>query len=350
MIEQSQTIYYIFYIIICTALVVTYLKLKSTEGTVITTKEFQIFQTGFLSGYSIVILCELIAAASFYHTFIALHLNVEQIIKLYITTITASAITGLGTEIIDVGTRKDKCVISAMFYSISMFSILFGGHYEMLLLGRIVYGIASSLHHSSFEAYAVHEHSSLGFPEDWLGHTFTLLTHAMALMAALSGILGQIAASTGQLGCPGLCSIMFAIAGAYMLVTWEKDLNAPRFMLNSFLFNMNNAMKTLKSNRPLLLLLMISSLCETSILVFAFYWAPWMTLLASETTTTDQEHISYEILFSCLIMASLLGNYMFQMFASTTSSGIENTFQGLLITSSVSYFLGGIFQVRGDLY
>lgn len=340
MIEQSQSIYYISYAVIVAALVITYLKLKTSEGTVITTKEFQVFQSGFLSGYSMVILCELIAAASFYHTFISLHLTLEKITMLYITTITASTLAGVATEIVDVGTRKDKCVISAMLYSISMFSILFGGHYEMILLGRIVYGVASSLHHTSFESYAVHEHSSLGFPEDWLGHTFSLLTHCMALMAALSGILGQIAASTGQLGCPALCCALFAVSAAYMVITWEKDLNSPRFMLSSFIYNMNSTISAVRSNKQILLLLAISSLCEASMLVFTFYWAPWMSALASE----EDERISYEVLFSCLIMASMLGNYFFQLFSSSALGGYGGTFQAVILCSSVSYFLGAVFQ------
>lgn len=340
MIEQSQSIYYISFAVIVAALVITYLKLKTSEGTIITTKEFQVFQSGFLSGYSMVILCELIAAASFYHTFISLHLTLEKITMLYITTITASTLAGVATEIVDVGTRKDKCVISAMLYSISMFSILFGGHYEMILLGRIVYGVASSLHHTSFESYAVHEHSSLGFPEDWLGHTFSLLTHCMALMAALSGILGQIAASTGQLGCPALCCALFAVSAAYMVITWEKDLNSPRFMLSSFIYNMNSTISAVRSNKQILLLLTISSLCEASMLVFTFYWAPWMSALASE----EDERISYEVLFSCLIMSSMLGNYFFQLFSSSALGGYGGTFQAVLLCSSVSYFLGAVFQ------
>ena len=205
MIEQSQTIFYLTYALLCGAVGVAYLKFKSTEGSIITTKEFQVFQSGFLSGYALVMLSEVIAAASFYHTLLSVHLNLAQITQLYIATIVATTLTGVATEIVDFGARKDKCVLSALLYSISMFSLFFGGHYEFLLLGRFVYGIAASLHQTSFEAYAIHQHASLGFPEDWLGHTFTLLTHSIALMAALSGALGQVAASTGHMGCPALC-------------------------------------------------------------------------------------------------------------------------------------------------
>ena len=178
--------------------------------------------------------------ASFFHTLVSLHLSLEQITKLYLITICSTVITTTITDIVEFGSRKDKCVLSAVFYSISMFSMLFGGtsqHYEMLLMGRIVYGCASALQHSSFEAYALHQHATLGFPDDWLQQTFSLLTHCMALMAALAGALGQTAsnlygASDGgkDVGCPILCCVAFLCTAVFIAVLWEKDTtHAPRF-------------------------------------------------------------------------------------------------------------------------
>ena len=189
---------------------------------------------------------------------------------MYLTTVVSTTVTGIVMEVVDLGTRKDKCALSAGLYSLSMFSIFFGGHkhMEMLMIGRIVYGAASALHHSSFENYAINGHTSLGFPEDWLDRqfpsspmhsytphkhsyapicthihtilyyptlhyttlhcttlhyttlyhtiphyttlyrlvqTFSFLTHAMAFMAAISGAVGQIADSMGgEMGCAGI--------------------------------------------------------------------------------------------------------------------------------------------------
>lgn len=338
MIEQSQSVYYLSYALLCAATGVAYIRFKSTEGTTITTKEFKVFQAGFIAGYSSIILCELIAAASFYHTFITLKLSLEQIAKLYIVTVVSSTVTSVLSEIVDVGSRKDKCILSAVLYSVSMFSIFFGGHYEMLSIGRIVYGVASSLHHTSFEAYAIHQHSSFGFPDDWLAQTFSFLTHAMALMAALSGIVGQSAAAASSLGCIELCCALFLLTAGYLALSWEKDNNSPRFMLSGFVQNITQSIQAVRSNKQLLLLMTISSLCEASITVFTFYWAPWITAIVSE----EDQHIPYEILFSSFVVASMLGNYIFQLYSS--SVGIEGAFQGILIITSVSYFLGAVFQ------
>lgn len=340
MVDQSQGVYFLAYAIVCALMIVTYLKYRSTEGTVITTKEFQLFQSTFLTGYVTVILCELIASASFYHTFIGLKLSLLQVTKLYIATIVSTTVTAVLTEVVDVGSRKDKCVFSAVLYSISMFSVFFGGHFELLLMGRLVYGAGAALQHSAFEAYAVHEHNVQGFPDDWLGHTFSLLTHCMALMSALSGVLGLAAAGSGPLGCPVLCCVLFAAAGGYMLVVWEKDSNSPRFMLSTFLGKLGRAVNTVQSNKQVSVLVTVSALCETSIAIFTFYWAPWISAMASE----EDKRIPFELIFATFVMASLVGNYLFQMYAHSLLGGTESAFQALMVAASTAYFLGAIFQ------
>ena len=88
-----------------------------------------------------------------------------------------------------------------------------------------------------------------------------------------------------------------------MAVTWEKDLNSPRFMLSGFLANLNNTVNTLRSNKQMLVFVCISGLCESSIMIFTFYWAPWMALIAQET----DQHLPFEIVFATLMLSSLLG-------------------------------------------
>lgn len=300
---------------------------------------------------------ELPCAATFYHTLISLKLTLEQITKLYLVTICSTALTAILMDIVDFGSRKDKCIISNLLYSISMFSMLFGGtaqHYEMLLMGRIVYGIGSSLHHHSFEAYAVHQHATLGFPDDWLQQTFSLFTHCTALMAAMAGVLGQMASnlysdvnSEKDVGCPILCCVLFLGTAIYIAAVWEKDTtHAPRFMLSSFVSNISTTLSAVRASRQMLFLVLVSSLCEASITIFSYYWAPWMTSI-----TPAQEEgpsLPYEVIFSSFIVASMIGNYLFQLYAMPSpgggGGGPAGAFQAILLGTSVSYFLGAVFQ------
>ena len=168
MLDQSQTIYYICYALVSVVIGLTYFKIKSTEGIIITTQEFKLFQSGFLTGYGLMVLGELISTACFFHTFISFKLNVEQITKLYVITIFSTTISNILNDIFDIGSRKNKCLLSAILYVVSCVLILFGSaqHYDMLLISRVLYGMASALHHSSFDAYIISEHSNQGFPDD----------------------------------------------------------------------------------------------------------------------------------------------------------------------------------------
>lgn len=355
MIDESSTPFYVFYGLVCAALGVAYIRLRSSEGTVITTKEFQAFQSNFNVGYVALILAELVASASFYHTFISMGLPVERIARLYMATVLASTLTAVLMEVVDWGSRKDKCVLSALLYAGSMFSILWGpgtgtsGHaptgtgYEFLLIGRLVYGVASALQASAFESYVIAQHTSHGFPEDWLSALFVSLTHAMALAAALSGLVGQFASSLGPRGCVMTCCAFFAVVTAYLTVCWEKDMNTPKWGLTAFRSNLSTAVSACATNRQLLYLLIISACYETSIIVFGFHWAPWLTSLAPASSTSSASsstQLPLELTYSTLIAASMLGNYLHQVLAVPP----EQALQWLLVVSAACYSLAGMFN------
>ena len=140
MIDQSQTVCYIFFGMLCLIISIIYLKIKSTEGIIITTQEFKLFQSNYIIGYNIMIFGELLSISSFFHSFIYLELSVYDITKLYVITTISTTIFSIIIEIFDISNRKNKCILSAILYFISLSSIFFGHNYEMLMMGRIVYG------------------------------------------------------------------------------------------------------------------------------------------------------------------------------------------------------------------
>jgi hypothetical protein len=208
----------------------------------------------------------------------------------------------------------------------------------MLLMGRVVYGAASALHHSAFESYIVHEHATLGFPDEWLNQTFSKLTHCMAFVAAIAGSIGQTSSITGPLGCVGLCCVLFIVAAMYISCAWEKDMNHSRFLLSGFTFSMKQTLAALRTSKQVFLLLITSSLCEAAITIFTFYWAPWLTLMIVE----EYNKVPYEIVFSTYIAASMMGNYLYQLYMGKV--GLDQALQIILYATGAMFFLGAIFQ------
>jgi hypothetical protein len=327
-------------------LLVVYTKIRSMEPHTITTEEFKSFQNSFLIGNGLMCLGEILALASFYPTFLALDCKIEDITKLYLIYIVSTAVFAVLLEIIDFGTRKGKCVTSAILYFVSLFSLCCDDHYDMLMLGRVCYGAATALHHGldmgngTFENYAIHQHTTAGFPDEWLNNTFVTMTHTVAAIAVVAGFLGQLSSATGGLGTISLVCILFLVAAVYMHLKWEKDtVGAPRFLMSQFISNTKQTLETLKTNRTVLFILGISALFESAIMIFTFYWAPW---IASVTIRGDEKDeaslLPYELIYAIFIMSSMLGNYVHGMYSSQIGS--DYAFQLALVGSSGLFFLG----------
>jgi hypothetical protein len=68
--------------------------------------------------------------------------------------------------------RKKAALLYVILYSISCYT----KHYldfRVLMVGRFLGGIATSLLFSAFESWIVAEHFSRGLEERWLGETFS---------------------------------------------------------------------------------------------------------------------------------------------------------------------------------
>ena len=141
------------------------------------------------------------------------------------------------------------------------------------------------------------------------------------------------------LGCPAVSVCVFMGAGCYIGLVWPKDMNGPRFMLSGFIFNMTQLAKSLQGNKNILLLIIISALCESSISIFTYYWAPWITEVNDQARGSS---VPYEIVFATYIGASMIGNYSYQLFVPYW--GNDTILQIILVGSSCAYFFGTIFQ------
>jgi hypothetical protein len=73
--------------------------------------------------------------------------------------------------------RKRAALLYVATYSASCLS-KHSPNYWVLLVGRLLGGIATSLLFSAFEAWAVAAHNSSGFPESLLGDLFTKVRRA----------------------------------------------------------------------------------------------------------------------------------------------------------------------------
>ena len=88
------------------------------------------------------------------------------------------------------------CVLEIIINSLEHFPNLW-----LLLLGRILGGISTSLLFSAFESWMVTEHRKRKFPDEWLASTYSYSSIGNGLVAILAGVLAQVAADAyGDIG------------------------------------------------------------------------------------------------------------------------------------------------------
>ena len=164
------------------------------------------------------------------------------------------------------------------------------------------------------------------------------VTHLLVRSFLVSFIGGTYA-----LGCPAVSLCAFMGAGCYIGLVWPKDMNGPRFMLSGFMFNMSQLARSVRGNSHILLLIIISALCESCISIFTFYWAPWITEVGEKSSS-----VPYEIIFATYIGASSFGNYCYQIIVPYW--GNDAVLQMLLVGSSGAYFCGAVFQTPSMVF
>ena len=130
----------------------------------------------------------------------------------------------------------------------------------MLLLGRFLGGISTSILFSSFESWMVHEHHAGSFPDDWLSLTFSMATSGNGIVAILSGIVGSFAVDHFGPVAPFDLSAMLLISGGIFIAFQWKD-NYGDVDVN-LIGTLSNAVKAFRTDRKVVYLGLNQSLFE----------------------------------------------------------------------------------------
>ena len=94
--------------------------------------------------------------------------------------------------------RRKFVVIFSITYSLSCICKHFS-NFTILLVGRILGGIASSLLFSVFDAWLIRAHSDAGLDKSYLSSSFSLATYCKFFIAILAGLIGNKVAGSNEI-------------------------------------------------------------------------------------------------------------------------------------------------------
>ena len=236
---------------------------------------FAAFQREYLAVYLVIMLADWLQGTNMYTLYNGYGVSVST---LFLSGFTSSLVFGTFVGlVVDAYGRKRACVlfclleivINAMEHVPSM---------PVLLLGRVLGGISTSLLFSAFESWMVAEHRRRKFPEAWLARTFGLAAAGNGAVAVLAGLLAQVAADYhGDIG-PFQLAILLTIVALALVLRWPENYGADDAehgnVASRVASSLSMASRTIMGNRRVALLTAVSALFEGATYTFVFMWVP----------------------------------------------------------------------------
>lgn len=209
----------------------------------------------------------------------------DTIAILYITGFASSCLFGIIVgQMADKFGRKLLCSTFGLFYTLCCLSKT-SPRFVVLLIGRILGGISTSILFTTFEAWYVNEHLNFyKLPPEWLNMTFTKATFYNGLSAIVAGIVAQVLAEYFAFGpvSPFLFSIPFLLSSFLVIQsTWKEHPALPTKPTPSSWFSgFFEPLKLLFNDDRLLLYLgIIQFIFEAVMYTYIFSWTPILTNL-----------------------------------------------------------------------
>ncbi|CAA3005034.1 molybdate-anion transporter-like [Olea europaea var. sylvestris] len=307
---------------------------KSNKDRVNTSAAFNSFKNNYLLVYSLMMAGDWLQGPYVYYLYTTYGFGKGEIGQLFIAGFGSSMLFGtIVGSLADKQGRKRACVTYCITYILSCIT-KHSPQYKVLMVGRVLGGIATSLLFSAFESWLVAEHFKRGFDQQWLSLTFSKAVFlGNGLVAILAGLFGNLLVDTLNLGPVSpfdAASIFLAIGMAVILSSWTENYGDPsenKDLLTQF----KGAAVAIASDEKIALLGAIQSLFEGSMYTFVFLWTPALS--------PNDEDIPHGFIFATFMLASMLGSSIASRLLASNSTRVEIYMQIVFVISSASLLL-----------
>ena len=229
--------------------------------------EFSAFQRLFLGVYLTMMMADWMQGPYVYALYAHYGFSKGEIGQLFIMGFGSSMVFGtIVGGFADKYGRRANCLLFVALYSIGCLTKHFN-NYWILMFGRLMGGISTSILYSAFETWMVTEHKALSFQEDWMGHTFSQMTFGSGLVAIVAGLVSTFLASNINLVAPFDGSLaLLLVGGAIIFRSWRENFGDASHLHTGF-DNFGKAWQLLLTNEKVLLLGLIQSCFESAMYI-----------------------------------------------------------------------------------
>ncbi|KAJ8347130.1 hypothetical protein SKAU_G00285310 [Synaphobranchus kaupii] len=306
--------------------------------TAVANPAFRSFQTLFLRGYLLALWADWLQGPYLYKLYRHYNFLESQIAILYVCGLASCLLFAPAAAWLPqaIG-RRNTCLLFCLAYSACCLTKL-SRDYFVLILGRMLGGLSTSLLATAFEAWYLHRHLDVcDFPREWIPTTFARAAGWNHGLAVGAGLVANLLAEWAGLGpvAPFLLAVPCLVACGWV-VLWDwgraeaeggvgEDQSGPLLGAPStaaaaaippgpklsararFWRACLEGLRCLLSDRRVMLLGAVQALFESVLYIFVFLWTPVL----------DPHGPPLGIVFSCLMAASMAGSALYRLATSS---------------------------------
>lgn len=323
---QSTTVSYLFWFLTASALCAAlFYRNRTVQSSQTASADFKRFQRLFLFVYLLMMMADWLQGPYVYALYNHYGFTKGQIGQLFIVGFGSSLVFGTFVGgFADRYGRKANCLLFAVLYGLSCLT-KHSSQFGVLMLGRVLGGVATSILMSAFETWMIHEHKAGGYPEEWLSSTFSKMTFGNGLIAIVAGLIASLLASNFGLVAPFDASlVLLLLGGAAIWTQWRENYGESSAAITTTgtssigaaFSNFAKVWRLLATNEKVLLLGLIQSCFESAMYIFVFMWTPALEAsLARDLgkSAKDASPLPHGLVFAIFMVSIMVGSKIFEM-------------------------------------
>lgn len=297
---------------------------KPKNSKVVASTQFKGFQRSFLLVFLIMMAADWMQGPYVYRLYAHYGFTMAENGQLFIAGFGSSLVFGtIAGSMADKYGRRLLCIMYGITYMLSCVTKHFN-NFGILMVGRLLGGISTSILFSAFESWMVSEHQNLAFSGEWLSETFSLMTVGNGITAIVAGWIAQTAVSyANHPVAPFDVSFVFLLLGTLLIGTsWKENYGDVKTPTMSGILE---AAKRIWNTKSILYLGIAQSLFEGAMYTFVFMWTP--TLEAGGLT------IPHGIIFASFMVCCSIGGTLFEVL--THHMAVEHLMRNVFLASAV---------------
>lgn len=281
-------------------------KSGSSGGAIARPGDFSAFQMNYLAVYLLAVMADWLQGPYVYALYTEYGYEKKAIGQLFIAGFGSSAVFGTFVgSIADKYGRKMNVLVYALTYALSC-ATKHSPDFNVLMVGRLLAGISTSILFSAFESWLVSEHNRRGYEQGLLSETFSKAQFGNAVVAIVSGqVAGGVASKFGKVSPFDTAAAVLGALALIVMFTWTENYGDQRQSVSG---GLAAAWTTMISDEKILLVGTIQSCFESAMYLMVFSWTP---ALQAASDASGKGEIPHGMIFSSFMVSIMIGSSLF---------------------------------------